>query len=271
MSCAWQVEVRQHPLRSVVLWMVAVALANAGVVAPTRADEVAENREEAKRLRDAGAQAMEHGDFGAALGLFHQAFRLYPSANSRYNVGVALDRLGRSSEAVEAFEAFLADSSNAPNDAREFAQQRLKELAPQISRLTVAVSPPEAALALDGLPLSLPRARELPVMPGVHEVTAELAGYVSTSTRVVVSAGEQRRIDFALQPIVVTEPIRPPAAVPSRPPIFENAPTPPKRRWLIPVVIAGAATVVGLAVGLGVGLSSSTRYPNTTFGELMPR
>jgi hypothetical protein len=252
--------------------MVAATLASAAV-APAWADETAENREQAWRLRDAGAGAMAQGDFAAALELFHQAFRLYPSPNARYNVGVALDRLGRSGEAVEAFEAFLAESPNAPNEAREFAQQRLKELVPRISRLTFAVSPPEAAVALDGLPLSLPRARELPVMPGVHEVTAELTGYVSTSARIVVTAGEQRRIDVALQPIVVTEPILPPAAVPSRPPIIANATTPPerKRRWLIPVVITGAAAVVGLAVGLGVGLGSSTRYPNTTFGELMPR
>src|SRR5260370_42257362 len=98
-SCAWQVEVRQHPVQRMVLWMVAVALASAAV-APAWADETAENREQAKRLRDAGAEAMEHGDFVAALELFHQAFRLYPSPNSRYNVGVALHRLGRSGEGV---------------------------------------------------------------------------------------------------------------------------------------------------------------------------
>jgi hypothetical protein len=181
-----------------------MALAS-GAVAPAWANAPPENREQAKRLRNAGADAMDRGDFPEALELFRQAFRLYPSPNSRYNVGVALDRLGRSSDAVEAFEGFLAEASNAPKDAREFAQHRVKELLPRIGRLTFVVSPTEAVVAFDGQPISLPRARDLPVMPGEHEVTAELKGYMPSIVRIAIGAGDVRRVDVTLQPIIATE------------------------------------------------------------------
>jgi tetratricopeptide (TPR) repeat protein len=50
-----------------------------------------------------------------------------------------------------------------------------------------------------------------------------------------------------------------------------TAAPPPRRRWLVPVVIAGSIAAVALGVGLGVGLGTSTRYPSPSFGEVMPR
>jgi tetratricopeptide (TPR) repeat protein len=49
------------------------------------------------------------------------------------------------------------------------------------------------------------------------------------------------------------------------------APRSPRRRWLVPVVIAGSVAVIAIGVGLGVGLGSGTRYPAASFGEVTPR
>src|SRR5215471_18117151 len=77
--------------------------------------------QEAKRLRDRGAEAVARGDFAEAFSDFSRAYNLHPTPNLRYNVAVALDKLGRAAEAIDAFEDFLGLAPHGPADARAFA------------------------------------------------------------------------------------------------------------------------------------------------------
>jgi tetratricopeptide repeat protein/PEGA domain-containing protein len=182
--------------------LVVCSLLIATAVPTVYADEMAgdSNRVEAKRLRDTGAEAIDRGDFAAALDSFSRALELFPSPNLRYNLGVALDGLGRWSEAAEEFEEFLAAAPNAPAAARDFAAAKLRERDPFIGRLAIDVSPPGADVAVDGKRFVAPRARPLPVMPGVFVVTARMAGYEPLTRQVKVVAGERVRVELSLRP-----------------------------------------------------------------------
>jgi hypothetical protein len=229
------------------------------------------DRQEAKRLRDAGAAAMDRGDVAEALVQFRAAYRVYPSLNSLYNIGVALDRLGRASEAVDAFEQFVAEAPEARSDARDFAAARLDELSPEVGRLTFSAAPADVAIAVDGQSLRLPRTRPLPVMPGEHEVTAERSGYVPLIVRVAVAATETVDVGLKLQPEAPAPSNAAPSSAPglaqpgagtaigraSGSPLSGALPPKPlyKRWWLWTTVGIVAA---GVGVGLGVGLSPRT-------------
>jgi hypothetical protein len=241
-------------------------------LATRRADaEPGIDRVEAGRLCEQGAAAMARGDFSAALESFQHANEMYPSANTRYNVGVALFRLGRLAAAVDAFEEFLDAAPNAREDARAYASARLLDLAQQVAHLEIVVSPPESFLSLDGQRLGRVRASGVPVLPGEHKIEAEKPGYESIAERVDVTAGEQRRIALVLRsshPVAMSAPVMAIPPLVQSPPRHSPAPAPIYRKWWFWTTLAGIA-VVGVAVGTAVSLApNDPPIPNNTDGNV---
>src|SRR6266542_2896079 len=173
-------------------------------------------RAEAKKLSDAAGEALERGDVAGALADFRRAYALFPSPNLRFNIGEALDELGRVAEAVDSFEEFLAGAPDAPAAARKLAADRVAELGRRVARLELQVTPAAANVTVDGLPVALPRPRLLPVMPGEHTVVAHRQGLAPARVRVVVVAEERRQVRLDLQPELpppppsLTTPLPPP-------------------------------------------------------------
>src|SRR5260221_13660037 len=96
-----------------------VALFALGAAAPVRADDDARAR--AKALKEAGAAALDRGDAARALEKFRAAYDAFPSPNLRFNLGLALARLGRDAEAATEFQAFLEGAAQVSNEARAYA------------------------------------------------------------------------------------------------------------------------------------------------------
>jgi len=187
--------------KAVLSFVVVIGLLGiASTAARADIDDPSAARAEAKRLRDLGAQAMDRGALADAFAAFERANELYPSPNLRFNMGVALEGLGRLDEAVEAFEDFLA-APNAPADASDYARTRLRDLEPQIARLALTVSPANAEIRVDGRRVKLSRGRDLPVMPGERSVTATLNGYQSKSANITVAPSARGRLDLTLRPL----------------------------------------------------------------------
>jgi tetratricopeptide (TPR) repeat protein len=243
----------------------ALALATiAALGAPAWAGDTPGDREEAMRLRVLGEAAMDRGDLAEALDLLQLAYRVYPSPNSRYNIGVALDRLGRSGEAVEAFEDFLARVPNAPEEVRRVAEKRAAELATQIGRLTIVASPSDSRVTVDGRLLAVERRRDLPLMPGKHEIVAERTGYLSLIEHVSIAAGEARSAALTLAelPTVASPPSQDPAPHP-------DAATNPQRPRLRAASIAVGS--LGLALlGAGTAFAALTAQANQDLNSPQP-
>jgi hypothetical protein len=204
--------------RHAVIGLTIVAFSVGRVATGWGADDPAAARQEAKKLSDSAGEALERGDVAGALADFRRAYALFPSANLRFNIGEALDELGRAAEAVDSFEEFLAEAPDAPAAARQLAADRVAELGKRIARLELEVTPAGADVTVDGLPVTLPRTRPLPVMPGAHTVMAHRQGLAPVRMRVAVVAGERRVVALSLSP----GPSPTPGPVATTPPLLRH-------------------------------------------------
>jgi tetratricopeptide (TPR) repeat protein len=110
---------------------------------------------EARAIYEAAVVAFDEGRFEDALRLFRRAYELSERAELLYNVGTAADRLRRNEEALEAFEAYLAQRPDADNRAnvearvavlrRAIADADAREQRPEPATVLVAPPPPEHA------------------------------------------------------------------------------------------------------------------------------
>jgi tetratricopeptide (TPR) repeat protein len=227
-------------------------------------------RDEAKRLRDLGAEALDRGELAAALERFEQAYRAFPSPKLLYNLGLALGELGRYPEAIDAFERFLAQASDAPQATREWAQRRIGELEPRCARLSMVARDPEVNISLDGRALDVHQRTSIRVLPGAHEISASRAGFAPSVTHVELSAGENRELTVELAPLPA-----PTATSANAPPALQTAKARPARtplvkRWWLWTVVGGVVAGGAIAAGVLGAQSAHRGLPNSSLGAVYP-
>jgi hypothetical protein len=174
-------------ISSRLLFVIAMAVALLGGPSPAIADPKSDARD---RLEE-GSALYRKGDYQGALRKFEQARALFPSAKIYFNLGQAYSRLGRPAAAVDAFERFLDEATDADPARRTDATKFVAELEPRIARVRVLV-PNGSEVAVDGRPAGVaPLKRGIPVEPGSHQVTARAAGAAMAAVgNVKVDAGE---------------------------------------------------------------------------------
>jgi hypothetical protein len=205
--------------------------------APSHAqDDMAQRKQEAKRLLEDGNQQWDRGEYLTALAFFEHAYALYPSPRLRFNIARVLTDLGRDLEALEAFEAFVGDERNQPADAVGVAKAKIAVLERKIGRVSVRCSSP-GEISLDGKQIgSGPLDRTLRVSPGIHEVTAQRGGFAPYVAGVTVLPGDTKPVDVRFHKLGSDKPVA-------------------KRAWFWVTIIgvtAVAATGVALALKYGI-------------------
>jgi PEGA domain len=209
--------------------------------APPREDEDPA-RTLARQLKDEGTQALDRDDPALALEKFRAAYDAFRSPNLRFNLGLALARLGRDAEALTEFEAFLETAPGAPEDARLYAHAQMVTLKPRVGRVVVRSTTAGAELAVDGKPVGVtPLARPIYLAPGAHDVDARKLGFTSFAARVRVAAGAELTLDVSFAP--VSE----------------------RRRQLAPIIV-GVLAVATLAAGAGLRVSAQLDYDDLAIG-----
>jgi hypothetical protein len=270
-----------------------IALSLAAVVLTAVAPAVADSKDDARDRLEEGSALYRKGDYQGALRKFEQARALFPSAKIYFNLGQAYSRLNRPAAAVDAFERFLDEATDADPARRADATRFLSELEPRIARVRVLV-PNGSEVAVDGRPAGVaPLKRGIPVDPGSHQITAREPGAAMAAVgSVKVDAGEVAQWQAPVTPEPGTSPpaatvpapgsplpvspppaagdSRGPAAVPGVPAVVagtptEAAPTGIRRYW---PWAAGAAAVVVAGVVTTVILTSGGDGPNASFGKV---
>jgi len=248
----------------------------------------ADSKSEARDRLEEGSALYRNGDYQGALRKFEQARGLFPSAKIYFNLGQAYSRLGRPAAAVDAFERFLDEATDADPARRADAARFVTELEPRVARVRVQV-PAGSEVAVDGRPAGVaPLKRAIPVEPGSHQVTARAPGSAMAAVgRVQVDAGAiaQWQAPVAAElgaaappapaPVVPTpSPSPPPAVAPGVPAVAagtpagvidtgpETRPTAARRWW---PWAAGAAAVVVAGVVTTVLITSGGDPPAGTF------
>ena len=205
---------------------------------------------------DATAAAREHfqkglaayGDerFAEAADEFDQAYKLSPAFKLLYNIGQVDAALGRSVEAVDAFDRYLKQGAAAIPEARrrEVAAEVDKQLG-RIGTISLRTFPEGAEIRIDGLLRGrTPLAKAIRLNAGRHTVEAVLSGYAAQSREVDVAGRGDSAIEMTLEAIAAAPSPAPaapspePAPAPAPPP----APSPPVVEKLIIETPAAASS-----------------------------
>lgn len=212
-----------------------------------------------------GSEKLKQGEYTQALTLFKEAYDLVPSPKIFYDFGLAYSNLGRTTEAVEAFERFLDEASDANPETRANAERHKSELLPQIGSVVIECDVEGAEISIDGRPKGVtPRKNPVRVDPGPHSLVVEKSPAAPFTQRVVVGPGQRVTVDVHLNapsppptplPTVMAPPPSPPPPAPS--PIPEAPPMALKTKLAIGL---GAAGILGLAFGTYEQLAASSKY-----------
>ncbi len=156
-----------------------------------------------------GAQAFEKGDFAASVTAFQAALTQRPHPVIRFNLALALARLGRPSAAIEQLRLVQSDAAT-DKELRGRAEREQKSAEQALSRVTFRLSDPtRERVELDGAAVDLAAQGELAIDPGTHHVRVISNSSIVLDQELELSPGERvelrvgersRRIDVVVVP-----------------------------------------------------------------------
>lgn len=181
----------------------------------------AENNEEVAALKTKQAAVLlDAGNPGEALVLFRQAYALVPKPTYRYNIAVALQALQQDTQAYEEFGLFLSEARyyETPLDRVADAERQRTDLSAKFAFIDVTVNKDGAQILVDDFPRGKsPLRSPVPVLPGVHGLRIEKAGFVAGTQSITLAAGVTQSVIVSLAPQPIACPLpaaNPPAAAP---------------------------------------------------------
>ncbi|WP_437623725.1 PEGA domain-containing protein [Sorangium sp. So ce1151] len=204
------------------------------------------------------------------------AWELNPTFDVAYNLGNTEHKLKKHREAAQYLSFALRNWPLLKTVAKlkPTAEQRFAESRAHVGAVAVMVGVAGAEVLVDGKSVGrAPLEGEVFVEPGEHQVEARQAGYAPASQTVTVAKGGTATVTLALALAKSEGPtaagtttegggsatgagaVGPVARPPALP--VEPQPVPEKRSW-VPVIALGAASVVGLGVGVGTTVASNS-------------
>jgi hypothetical protein len=174
-----------------------------------------------------GVAAYNEQRFSDAAEEFDTAYKISRAFKILFNIGQVDTALGRSVEAVEAYDAYLKQGgATITAERRKEVQIEIEHQLARIGYLSIRTSPPGADVRLDGVTVGKsPLPRSVRVRMGRHSVEAILAGHVPAIRELDVAGRAEVTVDLSLEPFV--EP---------QPPTPHPAPTPAPAPVVVPVV-----------------------------------
>jgi hypothetical protein len=238
-----------------------------------------EAKAKAVALLNEGAELYEKGDLADALVKFNEAYAQYASPKLLFNIGQTSRGLGQLAEAMKAFEGFLTQAADAPEEMRAEARNSVAELQAKLGRLHIKCTASGAEVSLDGRAVGVaPIAGQIWVTPGRHQVTAKHIGFTSAVESVTITPKGTQVVELVLQPTsepatVADIPAPSFAPMPTAPSAVEPTPaatltqTAPAgakddgwilgRKW---TWVAAGSTVVFLGAATAAGLAMQSKY-----------
>jgi len=175
------------------------------VASPAAATTEAERTEALRDLQE-GNRLFDAGDYLAALARFESAYAKVPSAKLFFNLGQVHRRLGRTVEALDFYERYLAETPGAPAKLRAEAQQRIGDLEKSVASIEIRADGPGREVTVDGKSQGVtPLQRRVRVLPGPHQIVVVRSGAPGAPpfvAQVVVQAGQRITVDAAVSAAV---------------------------------------------------------------------
>ncbi|WP_437814799.1 PEGA domain-containing protein [Sorangium sp. So ce1078] len=267
-----------RPLAVLLTAATVIAAPDIAAAQPAAPQEAAASADAAARADASyrrGLRLYSDGKYVEAESELQSAWELNPTFDVAYNLGNTKYQLKKHKEAAQYLSHALRrwPLMKAAAKLKPTAEKRLAESRAQVGAVTVKVSVAGAEVVVDGKAVGkAPLEGEVFVEAGEHRLEARLEGYAPASQTVKVAKGGTAEVALALAKSEAHEAVpvakaadggsaagaatgapvaEMPPAVPAEP-----GPEPPKRSW-VPVIALGAASVVGLGVGIGTAVASN--------------
>jgi hypothetical protein len=162
---------------------------------------------------DRGVAAFNARRFAEAGDEFNAAYQLSPAYPVLYNIGQVNVALGRSVEAVEAFERYLREGTAIPAERRREVEAELDKQLARVGAVTVRTVPAGAEIRIDArLMGKTPLPGPVRLSAGPHAVQAILSGYTTYIRDVEVTGKSQQDVELVLEKFTAQAPSALPAA-----------------------------------------------------------
>jgi hypothetical protein len=246
--------------------VLAVVAATALGVSPGLAHAQAGADKQAQALFDEGQKLMAERRYAEACDRFAQSDRVQPSGSAVANLADCLEKQGLTASAWRRFKDAQARAARENKaDIAKYLADRIAQLEPKLSRVTVAPSEKDAgivAVTLDGAELPRSDWRDAPVDPGPHVVQVAAAGKSAFTKSIDVGRnGARVTIDVPpLEDAPAATPTQPaPAPVPPTPPSPEREPPSSWSTQKTLALVAAGVGVAGVAAGSVLGLQAKSK------------
>jgi tetratricopeptide (TPR) repeat protein len=145
-------------------------------------------------------RAYDEGRFAEARTSFRRAHDLLPTARTERTIGMCAFNLGDYVDAVSSLEAALNDPRKPlTDDQRRHASDLIARSNLHVGRFRLRLSPPDAALTVDGRTPTLIGQRELLLESGRHEIDVRATGYRSAESVLNVEGGDRTTFELRLE------------------------------------------------------------------------
>lgn len=182
-------------------WWATVAMAMVVVVGllaavPARAQSEKDGGAEYKRLTQQAIAEFSAGHWAEAHALFERAHAISPNARTLRGLGITEFEMRHYTQALSNLRAALEDTRNPLTDVqRAEVKSVIERSQPFVGTVQIVVEPPHAVLHLNGEPL---QERKVTLDVGDYQLAAQADGYKDSTTRLVVSGGEERTLNVRL-------------------------------------------------------------------------
>ena len=207
---------------------------------------------------DKGVAAFNARRFAEAAEAFAAAYQLSPAYPVLYNIGQVNVALGRSVEAVDAFERYLREGTAIQAERRREVEAELDKQLARVGTVSVRTVPPGAEIRIDARLIGkTPLPAPVRLTAGTHAVEAILAGYTTHIRDIEVAGKSQQEVELALERFTAQAPSAAPAAAAN----LERAPARLESEMQQPAPVPGSSLSVQRLLGytaLVGGLAAAT-------------
>ncbi|HEX6764481.1 MAG TPA: hypothetical protein VF103_03365 [Polyangiaceae bacterium] len=228
-----------------------------------KAQSQSTDRALAEQLFREGQSLVEAKRFAEACPKFAESQRLDPGTGTLLNLAACHQSQGKLASAWTEYSTVvtLAQRDNRP-DRVAFAEERLKEIEPKLSRLTLELSPaadtPGLVIKLDGAAVGRPALGvAVPVDPGTHNVEAAATGKRTWQATVDIPDGPSTK-SVVIPELIDAPPTSQPAQTAGGAGAQRSGEDAGNSQRLIAYVLGGAG-VVGIGVGTAFGFSAISK------------
>ena len=209
---------------------------------------------DAKKAYASGEKKFKDGDYAGALADFQAADSVKETPQAARYIGLCQDNLQHYSEAVVAYERFLANVPAKLAVQGDEIRKRVEVIKAMPAKIHVDSDPKAATISLDGKAQPLPTPADLDVPPGHHTIKLTADGHEDATRDLDVTYASKQDVMLTL-PAKAPPPVVPVAVVPATPaPETPVDTTPAQPRSKLPAWITGGLAVAAAGVGTAFGI-----------------